>query len=487
MSSVMKVLKLFVPVIVALVVYVLPTPEGLSNASWLYFSIFLGVVVGLILEPIPAALVGLVGVGVCIWLKVGPVGSGVDGAQIASKVAVSWGLAGFSNSTVWLIFAAFMIGLGYQRSGLGKRIALFLVKTLGKTTLGLGYAISIADLILAPFIPSNSARSGGTLYPIVNSIPPMMGSYPDKEPRKVGAYLVWVSLAATCVTSSMFFTALAPNLLAMETAVKSGVEPISWFGWFMAFLPAGIILFLLTPFLTYILYPPTLKGSSEAQKWAQEELGKIGKMSIKEWLMIALAVFALVFWIGGDTFGVDATTVALSVMIGMVLLGIISWDDVLGNKSAWSVLAWFGSLVTLAGGLKNVGFLEFIAKIGGEYLGHFDALTAMIGLIVLFYLLHYFFASTTSHVTALLALFITVAMGIDGIDVRELTLFLMLSLGIMGIITPYGTGPSPVWFGSGFVSGKDFWRLGFIFGMLYLVVFLVITIPWVRYVAHAWL
>lgn len=482
-----KYFKLFLPVIVAIVVFILPTPDGLTTPAWLYFSIFLGVVVGLILEPVPAALVGLIGVGICIWLKVGPVGSGNPETIIKSGAAVSWGLAGFSNSTVWLIFAAFMIGLGYQKSGLGKRIALILVKMLGKTTLGLGYAIAIADGILAPFIPSNSARSGGTLYPIVISIPPMMGSFPDKEPRKIGGYLVWVSLAATCVTSSMFFTGLAPNLLAMETATKSGVDPISWFGWFMAFLPAGIILFIATPILAYIFYPPTSKGSKEATNWAKEELSKIGPMKLKEWMMIGLAVFALVFWIGGNKFGVNATTVALSVMIAMVLLKIITWDDLLGNKAAWGVLAWFGSLVTLAGGLKNVGFLEFIAQLGGDYLGHFNPMTATIGLIIFFYLLHYFFASTTAHVTALLALFITVASGINGIDIQQLTLFLMLSLGIMGIITPYGTGPSPVWFGSGYIAGKDFWRLGFIFGMIYLVVFLVVSIPWVKYVAHIWI
>lgn len=479
--------KLLIPVVIGLVVFLLPTPEGLSSNAWLYFSIFLAVVVGLIIEPVPAALVGLIGIGVCIWFKVGPVGSGDPTKVIKSGAAVSWGLAGFSNATVWLIFAAFMIGLGYQKSGLGRRIALILVKTLGKTTLGLGYAIAIADGILAPFIPSNSARSGGTLYPIVISIPPMMGSLPDKEPRKIGGYLVWVSLAATCVTSSMFFTGLAPNLLAMETAVKSGVEPISWFAWFMAFLPAGIILFIATPWLTYIFYPPTQKGSKEAAEWAKTELGKIGPMKLKEWMMIGLAVFALVFWIFGDKFGVNATTVALTVMIAMVLLNIISWDDLLANKAAWGVLAWFGSLVTLAGGLKNVGFLDFIAKLGGNYLGSFDPLIAMIGLIVFFYLLHYFFASTTAHVTALLALFITVAGTINGIDVKQLTLFMMLSLGIMGIITPYGTGPSPVWFGAGYVSGKDFWRLGFIFGMIYLVVFLVVCIPWVKFVAYQWL
>ncbi len=482
-----KYIKLFAPVFVAVVIFILPTPEGLSQNTWLYFSIFIGVVVGLILEPIPAALVGLIGVGICIWFKIGPAGSGDVSKVIKSSEAVSWGLAGFANSTVWLIFAAFMIGLGYQKSGLGKRIALILVKLLGKTTLGLGYAIAIADGILAPFIPSNSARSGGILYPIVNSIPPMVGSYPDNEPRKIGGYLVWVSLASTCVTSSMFFTGLAPNLLAMETATKSGVEAISWFGWFMAFLPAGLILFLATPYLTYVFYPPTSKGSKEASKWASEELSNIGSMTLKEWYMIGLAVFALVFWIFGDSFNVNATTVALSVMIAMVLLNIITWDDVLGNKAAWGVLAWFGSLITLAGGLKNVGFLNFIADLGGKYLGTFAPLEAMIGLIVLFYLLHYFFASTTAHVTALLALFIAVAETINGIDVRHLTLFLMLSLGIMGIITPYGTGPSPVWFGSGYVSGKDFWKLGFIFGMIYLVVFLVICIPWVKYVAYRWL
>ncbi|MDU7191373.1 MAG: SLC13 family permease, partial [Veillonella sp.] len=88
------------------------------------------------------------------------------------------GLSGFSNAIVWLIFAAFMIGIGYENSGLGRRIALFLVAKLGKSSLGLGYAIAITDLVLAPFIPSNAARSGGTIYPIVSSICPMFDSYP---------------------------------------------------------------------------------------------------------------------------------------------------------------------------------------------------------------------------------------------------------------------------------------------------------------------
>lgn len=479
--------KFIVPLLVGGCILLLPTPDGLSINAWIYFAVFMMVVVGLVLEPIPGALIGLIGVGILIWLKIGPKGTGDVETVIKSSEAVKWGLSGFSNSTVWLIFAAFMLGMGYDKSGLGKRIALLLVKFLGRTTLGLGYAIAIADGILAPFIPSNSARSGGTLYPIVSSIPPMLDSYPQKGARKVGAYLVWVSLAATCVTSSMFFTGLAPNLLAMETAMKSGFEGISWVGWFIAFAPCGILLFILTPLLTYWVYPPEIKGSSEAPKWASEELSKMGKMNIKEYLMIALAVFALVFWIGGKAIGVDATTVALTVMIGMVLCNIISWNDLLGNKSAWNVLAWFGSLVTLAGGLSNVGFLKWVADIGGIYLKELDPTIAFVGIVVLFYLLHYFFASTTAHVTALLGLFIAVGANIPGIDVQQMTLLMLLSLGIMGIITPYGTGPSPVWYGSGYITSMEFWRLGFIFGMFYLVVFLVICVPWVKLYAYQWI
>lgn len=478
-----KYWKFIVPLFVGLCIFVLPTPDGLSQNAWVYFAIFMVVVVGLVLEPLPSAFVGVLGMVVLVWLKVGPAGSGVDANVIKSSEAIKWGLSGFANSTVWLIFSAFMLGLGYDKSGLGRRISLFLVKKLGHTTIGLGYAIAIADGILAPFIPSNSARSGGTLYPIVSSIPPMMDSYPDRGSRKIGAYLVWVSLAATCVTSSMFFTGLAPNLLAMETAIKSGFMGISWVGWFVAFAPCGVVLFLLTPILTYWIYPPEIKGSSEAPRWAADELVKMGKITLKEYLMIALAVFALVFWIGGKSFGVDATTTALTVMCGMVLFGIITWNDILANKPAWSVFAWFGSLVTLAGGLKNVGFLDWIAEAGGSYLEHFNPTATFIGLIVFFYFLHYFFASTTAHVTALLALFIGIGASIPGVEVQQMTLLMILSLGIMGIITPYGTGPSPVWFGSGYIKSGEFYKLGFIFGVIYLVVFLALCVPWVKYFA----
>lgn len=481
-------LKCVLPIIVGLVVYVLQfvmgLPDGITANQWLYFSIFMGVIVGLILEPIPAALIGLVGIVVAVICKVGPKGSGAVDAKISSAAAIKWGLEGFSNTIIWLIFAAFMIGIGYSKSGLGKRIALILVSRLGKTTLGLGYAIAIVDGILAPFIPSNAARSGGTLYPIISSIPEMFGSKPnDPSTRKIGAYLAWTALATTCVSSSIFLTGQAPNALAVNVAAQSGVHAPSWSGWFIALLPVSVITFLITPYLAYKIYPPEIKQAGDVAVWAGEELSKLGAITKKEIAMGLISLGGLVLWVGAKQFGINATTTAVMVVIAMVFTGILKWDDILSNKPAWNVLVWFGTLVTLAGGLNNTGFLKYLGTMFSGALNGIDPIYAIVGLILIFYYIHYFFASGTAHVTALLGVFIAIAGGIAGYDASVITLLILLPMGFMGVLTPYGTGHSPLWFASGYIPTSDFWRLGAIFGTVYMLIYLVVGLPWVLYFA----
>lgn len=322
-----QTLKLFVPIIVAIALWFVPAPEGLTQNAWHFLAIFFAVVVGLILEPVPAALVGFAGVSFVAVL--GLVGN--------SKESITWALSGFSNSVIWLIFAAFMFALGYKKTGLGKRVSLIMVKYMGKSSLGLGYAVAFSDLILAPFMPSNTARSGGSVYPVAINIPHIFDSWPDKEPRKLGAYITWVAIATTCVTSSMFLTALAPNLLAVDLIAKNTGHAITWGEWASVMLPLMIPLFLLTPWLTYVIYPPTQKTSPEAPAWAAEELKKLGAITFKEYLMAGLATVALVLWIFGKEFGIDATTTAICIVSVMVLTGVITWDDLLSDKAAFNV------------------------------------------------------------------------------------------------------------------------------------------------------
>jgi L-tartrate/succinate antiporter len=470
--------RLAVVVGVGVVIALIPPPAGLPVYAWRYFALFAAVIVGLILEPVPAAAVGLIGVTVAAVL-----GLVFSPEQLAdpefkrSSEAAKWALGGFSNTTVWLIFGAFMFALGYEKTGLGRRIALLLVKLLGRRTLGLGYAITIADLILAPFTPSNTARSGGTVFPVVRNIPGLYGSEPGETSRKIGSYLMWTALAATCVTSSMFLTALAPNLLAVELVADTTGLEISWTQWFLGFLPVGVLLLATLPLIIYKLYPPEIKSGTEVPAWAARELGQMGRVSRNELTMGALVILALSLWIFGGDF-VDATVVALVVISLMVLTGIVEWTDIIGNKAAWNVLVWFATLVTLAGGLNTVGFIGWFAETAADALAGMPAMVVMIVLVVLFFVIHYMFASVTAHVTAILPVFLAAGMAIPGLPVEIYALLLCFALGIMGIITPYATGPSPVYYGSGFVSRRDFWVLGLVFGGLFLAALLVVGVPW---------
>jgi len=455
-------------ILFGVIVALLPVPAGLKPTAWYFFALFCAVVMGLVLEPIPAAAVGVTGVALATVLGL---------VEPKPADAIKWALSGFSNTTVWLIFAAFMFALGYEKSGLGRRLALGLVRKMGRNSLGLGYAVAFSDVILAPFTPSNTARSGGTIFPVIRNIPALYGSEPGPTSRRLGGPLMWTALATTCVTSSLFLTGLAPNLLALEIVKKTAKVDISWSAWLIGFLPVGVILVLLVPWLVSKIYSPEVKRSMEVPVWAGKELDGMGKVSRNQIVMALLAVGALAFWIFGGKV-VDATAVAFAAIALMVILGVVKWDDVLTNKSAWNVLVWFATLVALADGLNRVGFVTWFAKKAAAPLSGLPPLWVMVCLTVLFFVIHYMFASITAHVTAVLPVVLAGGAMIPGMDVRMFALLLCYTLGIMGILTPYATGPSPVYFGSGFVPRKDFWRLGATFGFVYLAVLLAIGVPW---------
>ncbi|PMR75102.1 anion permease [Billgrantia endophytica] len=473
--------KSLAPLIVTVAVALWPTPDGLSPHAWYFFAIFLGCVVGLILEPLPGAVIGLIGVTTAAllapWALFSPEQLAAPNFNAANQ-AFAWAVSGFTNSTVWLIFGAFMFALGYEKTGLGRRISLWLVNAMGKRTLTLGYAVMISDSILAPFTPSNTARSAGTIYPVIRNLPPLYDSYPnDPSMRRMGSFLMWTALASTCVTSSLFLTAMAPNLLAIAlTESATGIQ-VNWGQWFMAIAPAGILLLLLVPLLCYWLCAPEVKAGHEVSDWARDELKKLGALTRKEIVLVLMVVTALLMWIFGGNI-ISASLVGLVVICGMLLTGIVTWDDILNNNAAWNTFVWFATLVALAGGLSQVGFVHWFGTVVGGQISHFNPLMAMVALVVLFYALHYFFASITAHVTALLPVILAAASGIPGLDMQMFVLLLLPTLGFMGILTPYGTGPSPVYYGSGYLPSALFWRLGAIFGLLFLVVWLVVGVPW---------
>jgi L-tartrate/succinate antiporter len=464
--------RVLIPVLIGAALALMPVPEGMPRNAWLYFSLFVTVIASIITEPIPAAAVGLAGVTAAAVLGL---------VRDTPAAAAQWALSGFGNTIVWLIFAAFMFTVGYAQTGLGRRVALHLVRALGHRTLGLGYAVALAELAFAPFTPSATARSAGTIFPVISHIPQLYGSHPgDKTSRLLGAYLLYTALAVSFVTSSMFITALAPNALAISIIQQTVGVQISWVDWFTGFAPVGLTLLALTPLVLYRIYPPGIRTAAEVPRWAAEQLNLMGPMSRHEMTLFALVAGALALWIGATAYIDPALTAIITVLL-MVVCGVVSWDDVIGQKQAWNVLIWFGTLVTLAGGLAETGFVAWVAKAVAPLLTGLGLYAAIAAIVIVFFFLHYFFASITAHTATLLPVFLGVAVTITDISPTRWALLLGYSLGLMGILTFYASGQSVIYYASGYITRRAFWVLGLVIGAMYIAVYLAIAIPWLAY------
>lgn len=457
-----KLTKGLLVVVLGAAIWFAPAPAGVKPEAWHLLAIFIATIAGFIAQPLPIGAIALIGITV-------PALTGV------LKPAES--LSGFSNTTIWLIVAAFLFAQAFINTGLGKRIAYLLIKAIGDSTLKLGYAMTLSDFIISPATPSNTARAGGILYPIVKSLCSAFGSEPGPTSRRVGAYLMQTSYQANTITSAMFMTSMAGNPLIAELASKTLKIDISWGLWALAAIVPGALALLIVPYFLYKFYPPELKKTPEAKALAREELQKMGPMTAGEKILTAVFIGSLVLWATSQFTKLDATVVALLAVCVMLITKVIAWKDVIEQKNAWDTLIWMGSLVALATYLEKFGFIGWFAKtVGGMMVGT-PWTIALVALIVVYFYAHYGFASLTAHISAMYAAFIAVAAACGApVFLAALTLAFMSNLCMS--LTHYAAGPAPIFFGSGYVEQGTWWKLGFLVSIINLIIWVGIGSIW---------
>lgn len=469
-----------IPIGIGICLAILPAPAGLGQHAWWYFSVFVGVVAALVLEPVPPAATGFIAIALTAvlsrWTLFSPQDLAKPGFNIASE-SVKWAFSGFASSTVWLVGGAFMLALAYEKTGLGRRVALLFVRALGHSSILLGYAATFADTVLALVTPSNTARSAGTMFPIMINLPPIYDSRPnDPSARKIGGYILWTTFAASCVTSSLFITGCAPNFLAADFIRKLAHVEISWARWFFASAPFCIPLLLALPVLGYIFYPPQVKQSPEIPVWASKQLAEMGPLSRNEWILGTLVLVAITLWIlGAELF--DAAIVAFMVVSLMLVLRVLTWNDLARNHAAWTTIALLATLVAMADGLGRTGFVKWFADFVASHIGGFPPMLVIVALVTIYFFSHYFFSSLTAHTTAMMPIMLGVGIGIPGLDHEKLAVGLALTTGIMGVISPYATGAALPYYNSGYIKSSEFWRNGTVYGIIFLAALLAIGVP----------
>ena len=452
-------------ILVGVIIWNLPIPAGVKPDAWHLLAIFVATIFGLILSPLPMGAVVIIGVMMTTLtgiLKIGPA------------------LAGFANSTVWLIVAAFLVARGFIITGLGTRIAYMFIRSFGKKTLGLAYSIAASDLVLSPATPSNTARAGGIIYPIVRSLCSTFGSEPGETARKIGAYLLMVEFQATIITSVLFMTAMAPNPLMVELAQKTANVTLSWGRWTLISCVPTLLSIFFIPYFLYKVFPPEIKATPQASEMAHRELAKMGPWKRTEKTMLVVFLLILVLWATSEWNKIDATIVALIGIGVMLVTKVITWDDILAEKGAWDALIWFGGLVTMAGQLNTLGLIKWFATVMGGVVAGWAWLPALIVLLLVYVYAHYGFASTTAHVTAMFPPFLAVMIG-AGAPPYLAAMSLAFFSGIMNGISHYGTGPAPIYFNAGYMDQKTWWLLGLVISFINIGIFLTAGFAWWKF------
>ncbi len=463
MSSERARLKpLLVTLIAGVTIWFSPVPTGVDIQAWHLLAIFVATVVGIIAKPLPMGAVAMLGITM---------------TALTGTLTISQALSGFGNSVIWLIVIAFFISRGFIKTGLGARIAYLFMSAFGKRSLGLAYSMITTDLVLAPAVPSNTARSGGVIFPILKSIARSYGSEPDDgTARRIGAFLIKTSFQGTVITSTMFLTAMAANPLAAQIAGNAGVE-ITWGSWALAALVPGLVSLAVVPWILYKIYPPEIKETPAATRIARDHLEEMGRLKPEEWIMLGTFLLLLLLWIFGSQLGINSTTAALVGLAVLLVSGALSWNDVLHEKGAWNTLVWFAALVMMATYLNELGLIPWFSQtIGGAVQG-ISWITAFLVLSLVYFYSHYFFASNTAHVSSMYGAFLAVAIAV-GTPSMLAALVLAFFSNLFSSTTHYGTGPAPVLFGSGYVEMGTWWKLGGLISVVNILIWMGVGGLW---------
>jgi DASS family divalent anion:Na+ symporter len=457
-----RVLRWGIVLSVAVGILLIPVPSGITPQSWRLLAIFAATIMGSIVRPIPGAAVVLLG---------------VTALPVFRVLTMNEALAGYADPVVWLVLAAFFISRGMIKTGLGRRIAFLFIKAIGRHSLGLSYALASTEMILATVIPSTGARSGGIIFPIAKSLAEAYESRPGPTARRLGAFLMTSVYQCNVVVCAMFLTGQASNpIIARFAQEVTGIQ-ITYASWAIAAIVPALLSLMLVPWLLYKVFPPEIKHTPAASELAAQELTAMGRMKWSEWLMLLVFALVAILWMTNKAHGIDYAAVALLGISVLLITGVLDWEDLINERSAWSVFIWYGGLIRMAEALGQTGITKRFAEASASLTTDWRWWLALASLLLIYFYAHYVFASITAHVTAMFTPFLIVILA-AGTPTYLAILSLAYFSNLGASLTHYGTTPAPIYFGAGYTTQRTWWTLGLITSLVTIAVWSLVGFTW---------
>jgi divalent anion:Na+ symporter, DASS family len=447
--------------------YFLPLPGFIAQQRQL-LAVFIATILALVVRPAP------MGVSVLIAMTL----LALTGTVPANRV-----LLGFSNQTVWLIFSAYLFARAIGTTGLGMRVAYMLIRRFATTPLRLAYAVVSAGMLVAPFVPSDTARGGGVVFPVTRSLALAFASEPGPTAGKIGSFLMLTGFHGNYLASGVFLTSMVANPLIAQFVMKIANLEITWLGWLAGSCVPALCSLIAVPYCINRWHRPEIQDTAPARELAVVRLQELGAMSVKERALVAILFAVMLGWVTSPWHGIANAFVALIGICAQLLIGLLAWDELLSETKAWDVLLWFAPLIMMADELNSGGVVKVVSESLFVHLNGLSWPVALIALALVYFYIHYVFASMTAHVTALYPAFFAAALATGAppmLAALPMAYFSNLNAGI----THYGTGSAPIFFGAGYMNEREWWRIGFLVSLVNVAIWAVAGGLWWKAIGY---
>lgn len=474
-ESIGKKYGLLLGVMVGVLIWVLPTPDGMNVTQHKLLSLFGGLVILWVTIGVNFAVSSFIGItGLYFW-----VGNATGAMKNGSLVHdPNFAVNGFASPALWLLITGFVISIAMTKTGVAKRLALHMMRLLGQTPAGAVFALIFANLAISPVTPSNTARQAAML-PIVEGIAEAYRA--ERGKSNFGRALALAATYANNITGGAFLTATIPNpvSIAMISAVVGASVFTTWSWWATLALPTSIMVLIATGFIVLKMFPPEVKSIPGGIQYIRQELDKMGPMGAAEKKAILYFIIALALWATDSIHKFNSTMVAflVSTLIFLPRIGVLNWKES-EKLIPWELFVYFGGVITLSNALMKAKAFEWVIQHSLAFLGLEGMSMAPMLMIMLGFTIfsHVIWSTTTAMMGVMVPIYVGMAQAMH-FDIVQFVLPLSIVMAY-AFFLPFNTMGNIIMFGANYYTIGDQVKSSIVVGLVSWLLWSLTVVTW---------
>lgn len=387
----------------------------------------------------------------------------------------------YGQPIVFLYIGGFLLAIAIENTGLHKRIALHIIRSMGTQLSMIVLGFMIATGFLSMWI-SNTATAI-MMLPIGLAIIRATMTEDDVNQIRFRKALMLAIAYAASIGGLATLIGTPPNIVFAGYIREQYEQEVSFTQWFLIGFPIAVMMLIISWWyivrVGYSLKNITLPGG---RQWIDQRIAETGKMSRAEKKVTAVFVLVALAWITRSFLlekiipGIDDTIIAVAGGLALFFLStgklqhrLLSWDD--ATKLPWGIVLLFGGGLALAEAFEVSGLAQWI----GDHLSGLGGLPVFVAIFIVVALVNFLteFTSNLATVTMILPVLAPVAASV-GIH----PFFFMVGATLAastGFMMPAGTPPNAIAFGSGYLTIWDLVKTGFFLNLISVIIISVMV------------